>query len=539
MKFYVGRVRALQSPLSFAECVRVGRPKSVTAPALVRAAWRPAFGVGTIRLSHVWAAIGIILPVVVISATPLFAIDLTYHLRAGDIMFDTHAVLRTDVFSSAAYGSPWLNQQWLAQIVLATAFRLGGWFGLVALRALLVGLALTFVFLACRAAGAATKRAAWLTLASGVMLPSALMVLRPQLLAILCFAVTAWLVARRRTHPTGVWIVIPVTLLWANLHGSFFMAPLLLGLAWVEDRWVRGQRAPTLLLAGLGSLLATTVNPYGLRVWSYAADLATNPVIRRTITEWQPPTIGTYTGVAFFLSIVVVAALLIARVRRPVPWGSLLPLGVFLAIALPAVRGVYWWAIVAPIVLAGVLVDGPAPTERRDPSGPLNAAIVGVLALTIIVVLMPWTRYTGRAMPDDGRLAYAPVGITRELHGILRPGELVFNAQPWGSWLEFEFPRNLVLVDSLVEVVPQSVWWKYYAVSAGVEGWQATLDSWQIDVAVLARDQQGPLIPRMRADPGWRLVYEDAEGLIFRRVPTSVGAETVELVGGAFVRSSR
>jgi hypothetical protein len=336
-----------------------------------------------------------------------------------------------------------------------------------------------------------------------------------------------------------VWIVIPVTLLWANLHGSFFMAPLLLGLAWVEDRWVRGLRARTLLLAGLGSLLATTVNPYGLRVWSYAADLATNPVIRRTITEWQPPTIGTYTGAAFFLSIVVVAALLIARVRRPVPWGSLLPLGVFLAIALAAVRGVYWWAIVAPIVLAGVLVDGPAPTERRDPSGPQNAAIVGVLALTIVVVLMPWARYTGRAMPDDGRLAYAPVGITRELHGILRPGELVFNAQPWGSWLEFEFPRNLVLVDSLVEVVPPSVWWKYYAVSAGVEGWQATLDSWHVDVAVLARDQQGPLIQRMLADPGWRLVYEDAEGLIFRRVSTSAEAEAAELVGGALVRSSR
>ena len=126
------------------------------------------------------------------------------------------------------------------------------------------------------------------------------------------------------------------------------------------------------------------MNPYGYRVWSYAAGLATNPVIRKTITEWQPPTIGTYTGAAFFLSIVVVAALLIARVRRPVPWGSLLSLGVFLAIALAAIRGVYWWAIVAPIVLAGVLEDGPAPTERRDPTGPLNAAIVGVLALAVI-----------------------------------------------------------------------------------------------------------------------------------------------------------
>jgi hypothetical protein len=514
----------------------MGRPRTVIASALTRAPWRPALGLGTIRLSHVWAVVGIVVPVLVVSGTPLFAIDLTYHLRAGDIMFDTHSVLRTDVFSAAAYGRPWLNQQWLAQIVLATAFRLGGWFGLVALRALLVALVLTFVFLACRAVGATTKRAALLTLASGVLLPAGFM-LRPQLLGMLCFAVTAWLVARRRPHPAGVWIVIPVTVLWANLHGSFFMAPVLLGLAWIEDRSTRGRGAPTLLLAGLGCVLATAVNPYGFRVWSYAAGLATNPVVRRTIEEWQPPTIQTYTGAAFFLSILVVAALLIARVRRPVPWGSLLPLGVFLVIALGATRGVYWWAIVAPIVLAGVLPDGPAPTERRDPAGPQNAAIVGVLALAIAGILLPWARYTGPAMPGGGRLAFAPVGITGELHRNLRPGEVVFNAQQWGSWLEFEFPRNPVMADSLIEVAPQSVWWKYYAVSAGAEGWQATLDSWDVDVAVLARDQQGALIPRMRVDPGWRLVYADDEGLIFRRVSTL--APTSGSAAGAILRSSR
>ena len=515
----------------------MGRPRTVTASALTRAPWRPALGLGTIRLSQVWAVVGIVVPVLVVSGTPLFAIDLTYHLRAGDIMLDTHSVLRTDVFSAAAYGRPWLNQQWLAQIVLATAFRLGGWFGLVALRALLVALVLTFVFLACRAVGATTKRAALLTLASGVLLPAGFM-LRPQLLGMLCFAVTAWLVARRRTHPAGVWIVIPVTVLWANLHGSFFMAPVLLGLGWVEDRWVRGRGAPTLLLAGLGCVLATAVNPYGFRVWSYAAGLATNPVVRRTIEEWQSPSIQTYTGAAFFLSIVAVAALLIAKVRRPVPWGSLLPLGVFLVIALGAIRGVYWWAIVAPIVLAGVLPDGPAPTERRDPAGPQNAAIVAVLALAIVGILLPWSRYTGRAMPQGGRLAFAPMGITRELHETLRPGELVFNAQQWGSWLEFEFPRNPVMADSLIEVAPQSVWWKYYAVSAGAEGWQATLDSWHVDVAVLARDQQRDLIPKMHADPGWRLVYADDEGLIFRRVSTLVPTSG-SAAGGAILPSSR
>ena len=474
----------------------------------------------------------------VIAGTPLAVIDLAYHLRAGDIMFDTHALLRTDVFSAIAYGKPWLNQQWLAQLVLAMAFRLGGWFGLVALRALLGALVLSFVLLACRAAGAATKRAAWLTLASGFLLLAGF-TLRPQLLGMGCFAVTAWLVARRRTHPQGVWIVIPITVLWANLHGSFFLAPLLLGLGWVEDRWVRGRGSRTLLLAGLGSLLATIVNPYGYRVWSYVADLPTNPVIRSTITEWQPPSIEVYTGAAFFLSVVVVAGLLIARVRRPVPWGSLLPLVVFLAIALAAIRGVHWWAMAAPIVLAGVLEDRPAPTERRDPARVLNAAIIGLLVLAVIGSVIQWVPYTGSGMPTEGRLAFAPVGITRELQRTLQPGEVVFNAQKWGSWLEFEFPRSPVIVDSLIEVFPSNVWRNYYAVSSGVEGWQATLDAWDVDVAVLARDQQQGLIPKMGADPGWRLVYEDPEGLIFRRVSTWAGGVAVEPAGGALVRSNR
>jgi hypothetical protein len=477
-------------------------------------------GLARIRLSHVWVATGVLIPVIVIAGSPLSAIDLAYHLRAGDIMLDTHAILRTDVFTAAAYGRPWLNQQWLAQIVMSAAFGLGGWFGLVALRAFLEALVLTFVFLACRAVGAATKRAAWLTLAGGVMLTAAFK-LRPQLFGMVCFAVTAWLVARRRTHPGGVWLVIPITVLWANLHGSFFLAPLLLGLAWVEDRWTRGRASSTLLLAGLGSLLATMVNPYGYRVWSYAVGLATNPVIRNSIEEWRPPTIETVTGIVFFLSIVVVAALLIARVRRPVPWGSLVPLVVFLAIALAALRGVWWWTMVVPIVLAGVLSDRPARLERRDPSGRVNAVIVALLALVAVGSLLRWMPYAGPDMPPGDRLGFAPVGITRELQGTLGPGEVLFNAQKWGSWLEFEFPRNPVIVDARIEVIPSSVWSNYGAVSSGVEGWQATLDAWDVDVAVLARDQQGPLIPKMQADPGWRLVYEDAEGLIFRRASTS------------------
>ena len=51
---------------------------------------------------------------------------------------------------------------------------------------------------------------------------------------------------------------------------------------------------------------------------------------------------------------------------------------------------------------------------------------------------------------------------------------------------------------------------------------------------VLAHRQFDPAVPVH--GPGWRLVYEDAEGLIFRRVSTSTGAVAVELTGGALAR---
>src|SRR4030095_12445894 len=106
-------------------------PRSAIAHAPMSAPRLRGSTLARIRLSHVWAATGVLIPVIVIAGTPLAVIALAYHLRAGDIMFDIHAVLRTDVFSAVAYGKPWLNQQWLAQIVLAPALRRGGGVGSV------------------------------------------------------------------------------------------------------------------------------------------------------------------------------------------------------------------------------------------------------------------------------------------------------------------------------------------------------------------------------------------------------------------------
>jgi hypothetical protein len=471
-----------------------------------------------LRLSQVWATAAVLIPVLVVTGTPLVAIDLAYQIRAGELMIHSHSLLHVDTFTVSASGRPWLNQQWGAQILLFSVFRAGGWLGLALARAALAAAVLTFVFLACREAGAATKRAAWLTLAAGVLLPAGFQ-LRPQIFGMACFAATAWLVAGRHRHPGRLWVVVAITALWANLHGTFFLGPLLVGVGWLEDRIRHRPSATRMLWVGTASAAATLVNPYGPRVWSYVLGLSLDPVIRKTVEEWQPPTIQTYTGVVFFLSVAIVVVLL-GRRERPVPWFPLLSLGIFFAVGLAAIRGVYWWAIAAPVFLAGALGEDELAAERRDPVTPMNAVVLAALGIALASVLVPWLPYAGREAPPHRQLSFAPAGITAELHRILRPGEAIFNAQEWGSWLEFEFPDNRVVTDSRFEVIPNDVWRLNYEVSAGVAGWQRVLDGWSVDVAVLARDQQRGLIPRMKADPEWSLSYEDADGLIFTRTET-------------------
>ncbi len=471
--------------------------------------------VSRIRLSHVWVVAVISLAVIVVSSSPLVSLDLAYQVRAGQIMLSTHHLLRTDVLTFSAFGRPWLNQQWGPQVLVALAYRGWGWFGLALLRAGLIAGTLWLEFLACRAAGATRRIAAGLTFLSALVLAGGFQ-LRAQLFGMVCFAAAIWLVANRSRHPRRLWLVVPVVIAWTNLHGSFFLGPLLLGLAWVEDRRRKPNLARLEVWIGGAALLSTIVNPFGPRVWEYVSDISTNPLIRNSVEEWAPPSIRNYPGVMFFASVSLVAVVM-ARRREPSSWPTLLTLGVFLAIGLSSVRGIFWWGMAAPVVLAGLpSSDGRPSRPRPDPATSLNAVLIGVLLLVVCGTFLHWLPFRGETPPPK-LVSFAPTGITAELEHVLEPGERLFDPQEWGSWFELEFPKNPVLVDSRWEVVPVSTWNQYGDVSDGREGWQQIVDRWDIRVMVLSREQQRGLISVIGNDPGWHLDYQDKEGLIFTR----------------------
>ena len=473
-------------------------------------------------LNRLWAFLAIALPVLAAMLASLSSVDLTYHLRAGGEILAGRVIPTQDSWTFTAAGLPWLDQQWGAQVVLAVVEAIGGWTGLVVLRAVLVGLVFGCLLVIGLRRGLGSRRAAWLTLAAFLVASPAL-ALRPQLLGMACFAIVLLLVSDRRDHPGRLWLVPVVVAIWANLHGSFFLGPMVLGLAWLQDLHDKVARPHRTLLVGLVSGAAAGLTPFGPMVWAYAVGLSTDPGVTGRITEWQPTTLRDVTGLLFFGSVAAVIVL-IARCGRVTSWPTLLWLGTFAFIGAYAVRGEAWWPLAAVTVIAGVFVTGPAiasgETARADPPDTplqrrLNLAVVGGVVLAVIALLPSWRPVEPATGVPIGVMTDAPPGITAALRGVARPGDRIFNPQPWGSWFEFALPDTLVAIDSRIELFPPQVWEDYARVAAGAEGWQAILDGWDVNFVVIEGTDTA-FIARLES-AGWIQVVAGVTGSIWRR----------------------
>jgi hypothetical protein len=265
------------------------------------------------------------------------------------------------------------------------------------------------------------------------------------------------------------------------------------------------------------SVLAACITPFGPAVWLYAVGLTTNADVTARITEWQPTTIRTIPGIAFFGSALIVVAL-IARRGVKTPWPTLAWLAVFFLVGVYAMRGVAWWPMGAVAAIAGVLVTGPvldpakpvpvgSPTMRR-----INVVVAAAIVLVGVALLPVWRPTDPGLDAPQGVVGIAPPGITAALRQYAGQSERLFNPQAWGSWFEFALPTLPVAIDSRIELFPSSTWDTYENITSGGESWQAQLAAWGVTMVVVP--DEDPAFASRLAAAGWKQVYADDDGSI-------------------------
>ncbi len=467
------------------------------------------------RLSfdRLWVVIALALPALLSLLVPLPAVDLAYQVRAGDEILATGALPAVDTWTYTIAGAPWVDQQWLAQVVLALGYGIGGWELLAVARAALVVAALGLLLAALVERGTPVRTAAVLSLVAFLLAAPAL-ALRPQLFAIVLFAALLWLISVRWWRPWAYVLMPVVVVLWANVHGSFVLAPLILGYAWLEDV-VAGREWRRSMLVLLVGTAATLLNPFGAGVWGYAASIGMDPVIRDTVSEWQRTSPLSIPGALFYASLLaaVVFLLVNARTKGRVLLSDWLWLAGWGLIGAWAERGLAWWPFAAAYVVGTVIGRATGYTGEPEPgqrANRLNAVVALVLGV-LVVVALPWWRPSDPLTGREGLLSYAPSGLAQALQETAAPGDRIFTQQTWASWFEWSNPQALALLDSRFELFPVDVFASYGTIARGDAAALAELQ--RLGTRIVIANPDGALGTTL-VGAGWSIVAEEDGGAL-------------------------
>src|SRR5262249_23407321 len=329
--------------------------------------------------------------------------DTYWHIATGKWMLVERAFPRHDVFSHTAFGQPWVSPEWLAQIILFVAYDLSGWRGLVLLSALVT--ALTFALLYALLARELRATVALGAAAISFLFASNHFLARPHLLTFPIIVVWTALRARasEEERRPSLWL-LPLMVLWANLHGGFTLG-LLLAAGFALEATIAAcpaqRRRVALSWLGFwaGAVLASCITPYGYHYLLQTYHLFDMGAVLRQIGDMRPMSPNAELKQEVILLSLLAMSLLFGAKIGIVRVAMIVGL---LHLALQYVRGLAIFALVLPFLVAHPLRRQFAFLRPSADAFPLfdgrrfrSPATAVALSATLVVVGLLGTAYAG------------------------------------------------------------------------------------------------------------------------------------------------
>jgi hypothetical protein len=466
------------------------------------------------------------------SFRPSGSVDLWWTLRVGDHIRSHGDVPRTTLWTMPAVRDlPYLAHGWMATVVFSGV---ADSLGLDAVPAVpcLLGLGVLAAVL-------------WLGRLTGVSpilsVGLALMVLYPLLprlmnraesFGYLCFALALCVVAafaRRRRPALLLWLV-PLAVLWANLHGSFLILlgfPPLLAAGLFFDSWrTAGYRVASvgtclretplffLALLWLACFAATLLNPYGPRLLASVLEQSSSPLWELMIQEWSPLYSRDEVPLRFWAPLGAAVAALVAA-RRRVSGFSLLLAGVCFGLAVSSYRHVSLVGLGSVLLFADFAKGVDLDRRGRLALGAtLSAGLL--LASLSAAARRDWPARSLERHPSPYATPEGVEYIRRHLRGnVLNDWSL------GGLLIYFAHPQVRVAIDSRADPYPPAyvrAWWR--AITGSANDTLGFVDRYEIDHIIVARGLYSLWIePKLEQLTGFRTVYTDGRLVVLSRPP--------------------
>jgi hypothetical protein len=469
---------------------------------------RPPVSSLSCRRAGLPLALGILVYVAVLFAPPLLGDGDTYwHIASGDWMIAHLAVPHADPFSYTMRGRPWTAHEWLAELAMALVFRGAGWAGVVMLFA---GAAALAAALMLHHLGRFLDRAPALLLtllAAGTVAPSLLA--RPHLLALPVMEIwTAWLMIARSEARAPPAAMVPLMVLWANLHGSFMAGLVLAALVAVEAVVEDPRTVRTWARFMAGITFASLLTPNGAQGFLFPF-LLMRMKAADFIREWHsldltqmPP-----------LLLIVLCALYMGLVRGlRLPAVRLLILAGLIHSALDHARNEMLAGVIGLLAVAEPLgrhLRRAGAVETVDAPASRNVAFRSALVCIAVTATMlrlqiPPAREDAPTSPISA-LAHVPATLAS------RP---VFNEYGMGGYLVFAGVRPFI--DGRADLYGDPFVLRYeQVVSPDSDALAETLGQYRVEWTIL--DPTNPAIALLDRLPGWSRLYADGVAVVHVR----------------------
>jgi len=463
---------------------------------------------------------GLLAMLAVLTVRPRFADpDMWWHLKTGEVIWTTHTIPTTDLFSHTTNHHAWIPHEWLSQVLIYGVYRLGGYTGLMLWLCVFTAALLIAGYILCSLYSGNSKTALlgaltiWLFGTIGFAI-------RPQMIGYLLLIVELLVLHLGQTRNRRWFFGLPpLFAIWINCHGSFFFGLGLAGVilfssyfnfqggSLVATGW-DPRRRRTMTLALILSVAASFLNPVGVKMILYPMNTMLDSAMLNPVTEWQPLQFSDGRSFAFLGVLGCIFLLVIVR-RTELLWRELLVLALGAWLAASHVRMLFVFGILtAPILSRLISTSWDAYDSERD--RPLANAVL--MAVSLLVAFL--------AFPNHKRLEtqveeHSPVRAVEFIKAHHLSGPML-NDWDFGGYLIWAAPEHPVFIDGRADVFEE----------VGVMGefgkWaqlqtdpNMLLDKYQISFCVLSRES--PMIVVLRLLPGWKEVYSDHVSAIFMR----------------------
>lgn len=471
---------------------------------------------------------------------PITAItqDLGRHILTGKIIWETHSVPISNVYSYTYPNFPFINHHWFSEVLF---YGITKWFGFNGLLIVTTTLAVcTFGILFFYTA---LRRDIHIFAVLGTSLLYSTILfertdIRPELFSFLFLTLFVVLLYRFRNSQTFlIFLLIPLEFLWVNIHIYFLVGIIVIGLFFIDWVYIHRNRLRnrgTYILSSVffGAMAATVINPHGISGALYPLEVFNN--YGYTIEENQNifflqsvtsnPVIPWYELTVFFLFVLL---LITVKKTNPIDW--------FLAITFSLLGGsairnfpLFVFATFIPFTIAcsHAISHLSALIRERLPSYYQKIYLgIGILLLSVFAIdaisLSLRNHFGGGLVSGAG--AAADFYLSHQIKGP------VFNNFDIGSYLEYRiYPKQQVFVDGRPEAYPADFFQKIYIPMQQDQTIFARIDAkYHFNSIFFAHTDQTPwaslFISQIITNPSWSLVYlDDTVAIFLKNIPQNM-----------------